>query len=175
MLLSSTTRALGGLVRQGESLHKPGPGTRQGSHFKLMNACSNCKTSNSWQNIWENHIYVCVCKSLSKFPTQPDSSKMCSWPPCSQNCSRWGLWCRFSGRFSMGIKSEISRAPKLHHETLSWWVRQEHSTRRTRFHVRVRIPCWGIHDLIVEFWKYNKTIEKIEVVFCLQLLQGLVR
>ena len=36
---------LQGLMRRGGSLHRPDQATCQGSHFKLRNACSNCKTS----------------------------------------------------------------------------------------------------------------------------------
>ena len=99
-------------------------------------------------------------------------SKMRSWSASYRNYLKCCLWCRFSGRFLMGIKIEISYAPRLHHETLAWCIRQEHPTKRTRFHVRVRIPSWGIHKLIVKSWKYNKTIEKIKISFCLQLHQN---
>ena len=67
----------------------------------------------------------------------------------------------------MGIKMQMSYAPRLHHETLAWCVRQEHPTRRTRFHVRVRSPDLEIQDLIAKSRKYNITVEKIKVSFCL--------
>ena len=107
----------------GGSLHTPGQATRQGSHCKSRSVCSDFETSRVWQNIRENHFHCHVCSSLVKFPVQPDSSKMCSWPPGSQNYLRWGLWCKFSGRFLMGIKLKISHAPKAHLETLAWCVR----------------------------------------------------
>ena len=59
----------------------------------------------------------------------------------------------------MGIKFGISYAPELHHETLAWCVRQEHLTRRTRFHVKVRIPNLEIHHLIANSRKHNRTIK----------------
>ena len=67
----------------------------------------------------------------------------------------------------MGIKIEISYAPRLHHETLAWCVEQKHPTRGARFHVRVRIPDLEIHNLIVKSRKYNITVEEIKVSFCL--------
>ena len=41
--LHHETMILQGLVRGRLLLHKPGLATRQGSHSKLRNACSNCR------------------------------------------------------------------------------------------------------------------------------------
>ena len=67
----------------------------------------------------------------------------------------------------MGIKIEISCAPRLHHDTLAWRVKQKHPTRRAGFHVRVRIPDLEMHNLIVESRKYNITVDEIKVSFWL--------
>ena len=100
------------------SFHRPGKASRQGSHFKFGNPHSNCKTLGAGRDIRENHNSYSVCGSRAKCSRQPNWSKMCSWPPGSQNCSRWGLWCRFSFRFSVDPKIFFYYVPKLHHETM---------------------------------------------------------
>ena len=49
-------------------------------------------------------------EGFEKFPKsfiRQVGSKMCSWSAASANYSKWGLWCKFSGSFSMGINMKI--------------------------------------------------------------------
>ena len=125
------------------SFHRPGEALRQGSHFKFVNPHLNRKTLGAGRDIRENHNSSRVCGSRAKCSRQPNWSKMCSWPPGSQNCSRWSLWCRFSCRFSVGTEIIFFYAPELHHETT---ILQGLVRGRLLLHKPGRATCQGSHS-----------------------------